>query len=212
MEEKFTIRGFERFLFWADSAEDDWSPQRSYEEIDPFNEWFFYSSFNLIPRDDHRSGGIFAPEENPQAKDFEGNTPLHISIEHNAILDSFALLDRGADPNSLNYALRSPLHLAILAPKKNLTLIRKMLTNKNNPANPNLQDNNGRTPLWYAVANKHITSIRLLLDHGANPNIRDRFGMSPIDFVDSKSAKKRKITEMLQNPSEKKRKGKGQNL
>ncbi|GAB4194466.1 MAG: hypothetical protein Tsb0015_17470 [Simkaniaceae bacterium] len=206
-EEKFTIRGFVKSLTWAISGEDeDWTFLDPSEEINPFNEWFFYSAFNLVPRNDHRSGGFFAPEANPRAIDRNGNTPLHISIQYDAALDSLSLLQRGADPNKLNANQESPLHLAVDSSKKNIPLIRQMLDHKTYPANPNLQDRKGRTPLWHCVKNEHLTLARILHSRGADPAIKDVHQKSPLDLTASNPYKKRKIElirNVLQSPEKK---------
>jgi len=49
-------------------------------------------------------------------------------------------------------------------------------------ANLNVQDNDGRTPLHYAVENCHVDVARVLFDHGADPTIRDNEGMTPLDY------------------------------
>ncbi len=45
--------------------------------------------------------------------DEQGNVPLHWAVEKNKAESCKALLELGADPNILNTALLSPLHLAV---------------------------------------------------------------------------------------------------
>jgi len=49
-------------------------------------------------------------------------------------------------------------------------------------ANPNIQDNDGYTPLHSAAENCHVGVVRVLLDHGADPTIRDNEGRTPLDY------------------------------
>lgn len=48
------------------------------------------------------------------------------------------------------------------------------------------QDNEGQTPLHYAVVCDRETISELLVKHGANPQITDNDGNSPVDLCDSK--------------------------
>lgn len=52
--------------------------------------------------------------------DEQGSVPLHWAVERNKPESCRALLDLGADPNILNMALLSPLHLAINLGHNNL--------------------------------------------------------------------------------------------
>lgn len=45
--------------------------------------------------------------------DEQGNVPLHWAVERNKAESCRALMDLGANPNILNTALLSPLHLAV---------------------------------------------------------------------------------------------------
>lgn len=58
--------------------------------------------------------------------DEQGNVPLHWAVEKNKAESCRALLDLGADPNILNMALLSPLHLAVSQGHNNLVEVRKL--------------------------------------------------------------------------------------
>ena len=58
--------------------------------------------------------------------DEQGNVPLHWAVERNKVESCTALLDLGADPNILNMALLSPLHLAVSHGHNNLVEVRKL--------------------------------------------------------------------------------------
>lgn len=57
--------------------------------------------------------------------DEQGNVPLHWAVEKNKAGSCRALLDLGADPNILNTALLSPLHLAICLGHNDLVEVRR---------------------------------------------------------------------------------------
>ena len=46
---------------------------------------------------------------------------------------------------------------------------------------PNVKDNDGRTPLHRAAKRGHVDIVKLLLEHGANPNIQEnKYGYTPL--------------------------------
>jgi hypothetical protein len=47
-------------------------------------------------------------------------------------------------------------------------------------ADPNIKNENGRTPLHWAAREDHVEVARLLLEHGADPNIQDKDGLTPL--------------------------------
>jgi ankyrin repeat protein len=49
-------------------------------------------------------------------------------------------------------------------------------------ADPNVKDDDGKTPLHYAVGFCYVDVARVLLDHGADPTIRDNKGRTPLDY------------------------------
>lgn len=50
-------------------------------------------------------------------------------------------------------------------------------------ANPNIQDDEGRTPLHYAASIGHTDYVNLLLEKKADPSIRDRRGKTPLEIA-----------------------------
>ncbi|WP_265036675.1 ankyrin repeat domain-containing protein [Wolbachia endosymbiont (group A) of Anomoia purmunda] len=50
-------------------------------------------------------------------------------------------------------------------------------------ANPNIQDNEGETPLHYAASIGHTNYVNLLLEKKANPNIQNRKGGTPLQVA-----------------------------
>lgn len=63
--------------------------------------------------------------------DDQGNGPLHWGVEKNKAESCRALLDLGADPNILNVALLSPLHLAVSLRHHSLVEVRRLRVPKN---------------------------------------------------------------------------------
>lgn len=57
--------------------------------------------------------------------DEQGNAPLHWAVERNSAESCRSLLDLGADPNVLNHALMSPLHLAVSLEHNHLVEVRR---------------------------------------------------------------------------------------
>lgn len=57
--------------------------------------------------------------------------------------------------------------------------VKKLLELLQEGANPNLQDDNGRTALHFAAENKRMESVQNLLDFGADPKIADKQGIMP---------------------------------
>jgi ankyrin repeat protein len=59
----------------------------------------------------------------------------------------------------------------------------KAQTALENGADPNAEDNDGRTPLHIAAYKGHVKIVKLLLEHGANPRIADNEGRIPLDYT-----------------------------
>ena len=91
---------------------------------------------------------------------------LHRAVMSGRLRVLRALLDRGVDPNALDEAGRTPLHLATAV------------------ATATLRDLEGSTTSLNMLA-KNVTTpmIQLLLDHGADLSIRNRDGRTPLDVM-----------------------------
>uniref|UniRef100_A0A8C9Z422 Transient receptor potential cation channel, subfamily A, member 1b n=1 Tax=Sander lucioperca TaxID=283035 RepID=A0A8C9Z422_SANLU len=99
--------------------------------------------------------------------DDQGNVPLHWAVERNKAESCRALLDLGANPNILNMALMSPLHLAVSHGHNNLVGVRK-------PKVPVI--------LCFLIDNK--------LKHGARLCQQNKLGHFPIHAAAFAGAKK----------------------
>ncbi|CAB0035091.1 unnamed protein product [Trichogramma brassicae] len=104
------------------------------------------------------------------ARDNFGNTPLHLALERCHKKTAVSLLTRGADPNSVNAAGSTPLHVICLkrydesAAKSFLEICDKRKLTVLIDA----KDNLGRTPLQRAVASSLPHVVDALLNHGAD--------------------------------------------
>ncbi|XP_041670611.1 transient receptor potential cation channel subfamily A member 1b [Cheilinus undulatus] len=128
---------------------------------------------------------IDAPERN--SCDDQGNMPLHWAVEKNRTESCRALLELGVDPNILNTALLSPLHLAVSLGHNGL--VELLLTY--NATDCNLQGDLGNTPLILACSINNCEALSILIAHGARLCQQNKLGHFPVHaaaFAGSKKA------------------------
>uniref|UniRef100_A0A3B5B373 Transient receptor potential cation channel subfamily A member 1-like n=1 Tax=Stegastes partitus TaxID=144197 RepID=A0A3B5B373_9TELE len=116
--------------------------------------------------------------------DEDGNTALHWAVERNKAESCRALLDLGVDPNILNKALMSPLHLAVSRGHNDLLLLSY------NTTDCNLQGDLENTPLILACSINNCEALRILIKHGAKLCRRNKLGHYPIHAAAFAGAKK----------------------
>ncbi|XP_041823420.1 transient receptor potential cation channel subfamily A member 1b [Melanotaenia boesemani] len=119
--------------------------------------------------------------------DEQGNVPLHWAVERNKADSCRALLDLGADPNILNTALLSPLHLAINLRHNSLVVLLLSCS----ATDANLQGDLGNTPLILACSLNNCEALSMLIKHGAKlcqQNKLGHFAMHAAAFAGSKKA------------------------
>uniref|UniRef100_A0A3Q0QSM7 Transient receptor potential cation channel, subfamily A, member 1b n=1 Tax=Amphilophus citrinellus TaxID=61819 RepID=A0A3Q0QSM7_AMPCI len=119
--------------------------------------------------------------------DEQGNVPLHWAVERNKVESCKALLDLGADPNILNTALLSPLHLAVS--RGHNILLGVLLSYSSTDCN--LKGDLGNTPLMLACALNNCEALSMLLKHGAKlcrQNKLGHYAMHTAAFAGAKKA------------------------
>ncbi|PWA18222.1 hypothetical protein CCH79_00004232 [Gambusia affinis] len=129
---------------------------------------------------------VIDPQELNSCDD-QGNVPLHWAVEKNKAESCRALMDLGANPNILNNALLSPLHLAVSLGHNSLlgVLLSYSVTNCN------LQGDLGNTPLILACSLNNCEALNILLKHGAmlcTQNKLGHFAMHAAAFAGAKKA------------------------
>ncbi|MFN7618485.1 MAG: ankyrin repeat domain-containing protein [Pseudanabaena sp.] len=108
------------------------------------------------------------------AKDFDGNTPLHLVPSHWSDVAEL-LINRDANVNAQNKSYQTPLHTAASS-YCDTKVINLLLAAK---AEVNTKDFIGSTPLHYAVGNNCVESVAMLVDAGADVDWKDNKGISP---------------------------------
>ena len=115
----------------------------------------------------------------PNARDADGNTPLH-QIGRGARIDNWGgemhslLLAAGADPNARNNKGQTPLHSAMVTPVLGALEVVVVLLEAG--ADPNARDADGDTPLHYMYTVHSGDVERALIRAGADPNLLDADG------------------------------------
>ncbi|XP_066577107.1 transient receptor potential cation channel subfamily A member 1b [Amia ocellicauda] len=118
--------------------------------------------------------------------DDHGNTPLHWAVEKNQAESCTTLLELGADPNILNNALMSPLHLAVKL--RHNELVDLLLCNSR--TNSNLEGDLGNTPSMLACSIDNHEAITILMKHGAKLCCQNKLGHFAIHAAAFAGAKK----------------------
>ncbi|XP_037549697.1 transient receptor potential cation channel subfamily A member 1b [Nematolebias whitei] len=129
---------------------------------------------------------VVDPQEMNSCDD-HGNVPLHWAVDRNKVESCRILLDLGADPNILNMALLSPLHLAVSLGHN--SLVGLLLSY--NSTDCNLQGDLGNTPLILACSINNCEALSTLIKHGAHlcqQNKLGHFAMHAAAFAGAKKA------------------------
>ncbi|XP_046643226.1 serine/threonine-protein phosphatase 6 regulatory ankyrin repeat subunit A-like [Daphnia pulicaria] len=130
--------------------------------------------------------------------DNRGWTPLHLAIlGSNAVKNARHLIGKGADPNIADKNGVTLLHLATIF-AETTELIDIFL--ETGQCNINGVDNDGRTPLYWAIERYAPVTInvRRLIKMGADPGIADKKRVTPL-HVAAKNAKSMDLIEVLLN-------------
>jgi ankyrin repeat protein len=112
--------------------------------------------------------------------DNEGRRPIHDAVATSEYLVAW-LIDKGATLTALTHAQQSVLHIAAISKQSNtLGLLLETLTSSQRGILLDQQDNQGKTPLFYACLSGHLETVSLLLEAGADVQIPDSNGETPL--------------------------------
>jgi len=124
---------------------------------------------------------------------FHGAPRLHIYTELGKLKSMRALLEAKADVNGRNAFLQTPLHICTKPNFKELSARRARLCSPTQPpiedyanlliqaeADPNLDDENGETPLFMNAWHGCLDVVQLLLAAKASPNKPNMWGKTPL--------------------------------
>ncbi|XP_039983195.1 transient receptor potential cation channel subfamily A member 1b [Xiphias gladius] len=118
--------------------------------------------------------------------DEQGNVPLHWAVERNKADSCRALMDLGVNPNILNMALLSPLHLAVNRGYNDL--VELLLSYS--ATDCNLEGDLGNNPMILASSINNCEALSTLLKHGAKLCQQNKLGHFPIHAAAFAGAKK----------------------
>ncbi len=119
---------------------------------------------------------FLAQGANPETVDVDGMTPLLALASQWDNSLATLLLDLGVDPTHVNLRGQTILHLGswYLTNSPSGKRIQARFTNLD------IEDKEGRTPLFHAVESNDYAYVQWLLDHQADPNHRDHHGLMPL--------------------------------
>jgi len=121
---------------------------------------------------------------NPNTKNEDGRTPLHIASSYGYVDTARLLLQSNADPNTKDKDGDTPLHWSSIHGQ--VDIVRLLLQSK---ANSNTKDNYGETPLHIASKHGRVDTVRLLLQSNADPNTKNKDGITPLGLTSNPEMK-----------------------
>lgn len=113
-----------------------------------------------------------------------GNAPIIYAAQDDLLNNVKVLLKYGANPNYRNPSSGLSA-LAAAAAEGHTQIIRALV--KTGGADINLPDQAGRTPLFYAIEQNQLGSLRTLLTLGADVNAQDVLGATPLMLAAAKN-------------------------
>jgi hypothetical protein len=118
----------------------------------------------------------------PETRCENGKTPLLRAVPGRHYRAIKALLrHKGVNPDAREASPWGPTPL-VLAARYTLVAIAQILL-ETKGVQPDLEDNDGRTPLSWALETGHLGLAKLLLKHGADINREDRKGKTPMAYA-----------------------------
>ena len=112
----------------------------------------------------------------PNARDDDGRTPMHLATKAGSAEAVAALADAGADPNARDNYGWTPMHYAARHGSAAVAALAAA------GADPNARDDGGWTPMHYA-ARHGSAAVAALAAAGADPNARDDGGWTPMHYA-----------------------------
>ena len=112
---------------------------------------------------------VLAAGADPDARDGDGRTALHLAVEAGRWQMLTVLLLAGANPDAVDHRGQGPLHVAVAWGRPGFA--QQLLLRGR--CDVDLRDREGRTPLMLAVLADRDDLVDLLLAAGANPRLRD---------------------------------------
>ena len=134
--------------------------------------------FNAIAQHQESAALQLVARSDVNARDADGDSPLHRAVETGMRRLTRALLAAGADPDARTRNRETALHLAALHPEPDFADL--LLAAK---GDPRLQNADGESPLHWAALSGHIVVAQQLLARGADPRLRTRQGLSARDYA-----------------------------
>jgi ankyrin repeat protein len=120
-------------------------------------------------------GLVVEKRANVNARNAQGETPLHRAVERGMPRLTKLLIDSGANVRARSEHGETPLHLAAL--HSDPILVEMLLAAG---ADPNARNNAGESVVYWAALTGNTETVRVLVEHGANPDVTDLKGNSPL--------------------------------
>ncbi|XP_023319102.1 tankyrase-2-like [Trichogramma pretiosum] len=119
------------------------------------------------------------------ARDKEGNTPLYLALSYDRKKAVETLLRNGANPNLVNDKGKTPLHIMCRGwiHEDLVKMFLDISDTLNRPVQVDARDNEGNTPLHFALLNCRLDVPKLLLKHRADPNAANQEGSTPLHLI-----------------------------
>lgn len=124
-------------------------------------------------------------EEDLNAFDENGLTPIHYAILGNQLASLEWLIEKGADLDATDREGNSLLHFAALKGSKDILdcLIQAGL-------DPNIQNDQGDTPMHFAALRDDLSTVEILSKAGATLDLRNQYDHSPLALIGSSSSER----------------------
>lgn len=154
-------------------------------------DWSEIPLFRAIAQNDNEIvKQIVSSGFNINAKDENGETALHIAVEHGNLEIVRFLLDRSAKVNVKDKSKRAPLAMLLYSfgeEDDKLEKILYLLVSKG--ADVNVRNDEKKTLLMAVCEESVLEIVRFLLKAGANPNLKDEDGETAFDKTNSQEIK-----------------------